>query len=106
MHRDKFRDYCQWAFDILLYLEDLIDPSDYPTDKLRVFGYMHELLLSVYIAKMELRVRYSQILWITDDHKFSRFNSLFYRSLCAGIFYFTRSERQASFLNETKLNDG
>ena len=67
-------------------LEGLIDPSDYPKDKLRVFGYMHELLLSVYIAKLELRVKYSQILWITDDHKFSRFNSLFYRSLCAGVF--------------------
>lgn len=46
-----FDDYCKWVFDILLEAERRIDASNYPIDKIRVFGYMHELLLTLYIFK-------------------------------------------------------
>jgi len=85
---DRFQHYCTWVFGILLRLEQMIDPSKYPTAQVRVFGYMHEILLGVYIKRHELRQCHSQLTWISDDQKGFKFNSGFYR-LLANVYYYT-----------------
>jgi len=49
MKRDKFDAYCEWLFDILFELEKRLDISDYSDNDARVFGFVSERLLDVWI---------------------------------------------------------
>ncbi len=86
MSWENFNSYCRWVFLILFELEKIIEPANYPIKQVRVFGYMHELLLGVYIEKNKLRKYHSQITWITDNSKGFKFNKIYYRIL-ASIYY-------------------
>lgn len=48
---DIFDSYCEWIFDILFTLEKKVDISSYSTSEKRIFGYLSELLLDVFIEK-------------------------------------------------------
>lgn len=59
MKRDKADAYCQWLFDILFELERRLDISQYSAYDARVFGFVSERLLDVWLntngyAAMEL----------------------------------------------------
>lgn len=49
MKKDKFDAYCKWLFDILFELEKRLDISDYNKNDSRVFGFVSERLLDVWI---------------------------------------------------------
>ena len=49
MKRDKFDSYCEWLFDILFELEKRLDISNYNKNDARVFGFVSERLLDVWI---------------------------------------------------------
>lgn len=49
MKRDKFDAYCTWLFDILFELEKRLDISTYSKNDARVFGFVSERLLDVWI---------------------------------------------------------
>ena len=51
LRRDYFEDYSKWVFDILFEAEKLIDTTYYSKSAKRVFGYISERLLNVYIKK-------------------------------------------------------
>jgi hypothetical protein len=88
---DRFQQFCRWVFDILLRLETLINPTDYPICQVRVFGYMHEILLGVFIEHHKLRPYHSQIVWINDDQGNFKFNSVFYRWAATAYYHATRA---------------
>lgn len=90
MSNRNFLKYCNWVFDILLQAEKEIDPKGYPIDKVRVFGYMHEFLLTLYIFKNRLKVKESQLLWITDERTHFNFNSVLYRIAAKCSFFFNK----------------
>ena len=50
MKKDKFDAYCSWLFDILFELENRLDISAYNKYDSRVFGFVSERLLDVWIA--------------------------------------------------------
>jgi len=81
--------YCEWVFSILLPLSALIDASDYPLRQQRVFGYMHELLLAVFIEKNKMKVFNSQIVWVNDGSVKSKFNSKLYRFIAKSLYKVT-----------------
>ena len=56
MRRDYFSDYCQWLFGILQELEKRIDISNYNPAEARVYGYISELLLDVWLEANNLEV--------------------------------------------------
>lgn len=49
MKRDAFENYCSFMFDVLDELEELIDISDYSVQEARVYGYISELLMDVWL---------------------------------------------------------
>lgn len=49
MRRDVFDRYCTWLFDILFKLEQRLDISQYSDNDKRVFGFVSERLLDVWI---------------------------------------------------------
>lgn len=49
MKRDVFDRYCQWLFDVLFALEERLDLSGYSANDARVFGFVSERLLDVYL---------------------------------------------------------
>lgn len=60
-----FDGYCSWLFGILFRLESKIDITDYSPYQRRVFGFMAERLLSVYlIAKRKERLYYPVVQFV------------------------------------------
>lgn len=49
MHRDILNSYLEWLFDILFKLESVLDISDYTENDQRVFGFVAERLLDVWL---------------------------------------------------------
>lgn len=49
MRYDRFSEYCTWLFDILFELERCLDISAYNTNDSRVFGFVSERLLDVWL---------------------------------------------------------
>ena len=55
MRRDIFDAYCQWLFDILFKLENRLDISGYSKNDQRVFGFVSERLLDVWIITNKIQ---------------------------------------------------
>lgn len=54
MRHDYYEEYCTWLFTILFLLEKKIDISHYNKYQARVFGFISELLLDVWLEKKGL----------------------------------------------------
>ena len=57
MKKDLLNDYCQWLFDILFEVEKRVDLTGYTVQQLRIFGYMSERLMSIYVMHNHLSVK-------------------------------------------------
>lgn len=51
-----YDDYCTWLFDILFEVQRRIDTTGYDNYRKRVYGFLSEFLLTVWIAKNQLHV--------------------------------------------------
>lgn len=49
MKREKFNEYCSWLFDVLFELEKRLDISSYSINDSRVFGFVSERLMDIWI---------------------------------------------------------
>lgn len=49
MKKQPFQEYCDWLFGVLFKLKEEVDISDYTQNEQRVFGFISELLLDVWI---------------------------------------------------------
>lgn len=54
MRRDYFNQYMEWLFTILFTLEKRLDISGWDSYQSRVFGFVSELLLDVWLEKIKL----------------------------------------------------
>ncbi len=59
--KDIFDAYAQWLFDIFFELEKQIDVTSYDLYHRRIFGFLSELLMKVWIDKHHLKVYKGQI---------------------------------------------
>lgn len=62
MRNDFFSAYAEWLFSILFDVEQRIDISGYSVQEARVFGYLAELLLDVWVTKNQYN--YVEVNWI------------------------------------------
>ncbi len=54
MKKELADEYCEWLFDILEKLEEVVDISQYDTFQARLFGRVSELLLNVWLNHKNL----------------------------------------------------
>ena len=55
MRKDVFDSYCQWLFDVLFKLEERLDITDYSDYDKRVFGFVSERLLDVWVKTNNIK---------------------------------------------------
>ncbi len=55
---DGFEKYCEWLFGILFEAEKRIDISNYSDVQKRIWGYMAERLLNIYVEKNKMSIKY------------------------------------------------
>lgn len=61
-----FNEYSKWLFDILFEVERRVKVSAYPVQA-RIFGYMSERLLNVFVHYKNLKVKYVPIVKISGE---------------------------------------
>ena len=57
MKKEKFNDYCGWLFDILFELEKRLDISQYNQNDSRVFGFVSERLIDVWLETNSIKYK-------------------------------------------------
>ena len=65
--KDTVSEYCTWLFDVLSKIEERIDTSSYDTSHTRVFGYLAEVLLNIYVNHQQLSVKYLPMVSLDED---------------------------------------
>lgn len=63
MRRGHFNSYMSWLFDILFELEKVTDLSGYDSYQKRIYGFMSERMLDVWISKNQLKIRKLPVLY-------------------------------------------
>lgn len=60
--KDVFDNYCKWLFDILFEVEQKTDLSGYSKEEARIYGYISERLLGVWLEKNNIKtIEYQSI---------------------------------------------
>lgn len=67
MRWHDFDKYCKWLFNILFEAKKEINIEHYNAVQGRIWGYMSERLLSVYVRHERMNVKHFPIYWINDD---------------------------------------
>lgn len=60
--KELFDKYSDWLFEILFEVEKRVDISGYDKQKARIFGYMSERLLEVWVRKNNLKIKHYRLL--------------------------------------------
>ena len=72
MKKEILDDYCSWLFSILFALEKELDISSYDTYNKRVYGFLSERLLDVYLVKNNLSYKELPVLFMEQEHWFKK----------------------------------
>ena len=67
--REIFDAYCEWLFSVLEAVEERCDISNYDPQHKRLFGYLAEVLLNVYVQKHQLKAKYYTPLYVESFDK-------------------------------------
>lgn len=67
--KSLFDDYCSWMFSILSEVEKHTDVSSYDVQRKRLYGYLSEILLNVYVKMRHLKCRYYNMVMITEQNR-------------------------------------
>lgn len=84
MRRDLADAWCTWLFDILFELEKRLDISQYSKNDARVFGFVGERLLDVWIETND--IKYKELPWVfmEDQNRLKKGSAFVLRKLGAG----------------------
>lgn len=85
MKRDVLDSYCSWLFDILFELEKQLDISDYSQKDKRVFGYVAERLLDVWLDHNKITYIETKYKMIEKEYLLLKGAGLLNRKLKAAV---------------------
>lgn len=63
----EYDKYCTWLFDVLSEVESRLDISKYTSDQSRVFAYMAERLLTVYLYANHIKTKGVHFVWFNNS---------------------------------------
>lgn len=89
MKRSLLDEYCSWLFEILFDLEKNLDISHYSENDKRVFGFVAERLLDVWLDKNDIRSIELEYIFSGDEHLFMKASSMLCRKIrgtCRNFF--------------------
>lgn len=69
-----YDDYCEWLFDIIFDLENITDTSNYTIYQSRIYGFLSERLLNVWILHNKVNV--AEIGYINTEEKETAFKKV------------------------------
>lgn len=73
MKKDYFIEMMEWIFDVLFKLEERIDiPED--KQQARVFGFLSERLINIYVLKKKLKIKELPVAFINDEYRINKDN--------------------------------
>ena len=84
MRRSVFDDYCGWLFRLLFELERRLDISSYSIYDARVFGFVSERLLDVYVVAKKVSFSEMPVLNLESEHWPRKIVAFLKRKLRAG----------------------
>lgn len=68
MEKHQFHEYCGWLFSILFELESQLDISSYSAYNQRIFGFISERLLDVYLEANRLSYAELPVMFMEKEH--------------------------------------
>lgn len=68
MTREDFKEYCSWLFELLKKYEKFVDLTGYSKQEQRIYGFMSEFLLNVWIDKKNKNVKYVNSMLYTESN--------------------------------------
>ena len=68
MRKDLLNSYCQWLFDVLFELEKRLDISNYSPNDKRVFGFVSERLMDVWIVTNNIKYLEMPVLFMEKQN--------------------------------------
>lgn len=63
-----FDNYCDWLFDILFKLEKITDLTGYSRQEQRLYGFLSEFLLNVWVKHNKLKIKYCGMYYIDNNY--------------------------------------
>ena len=84
MRKDLLDNYCSWLFDILFEVEKRLDISNYSTYDARVFGFISERLLDVWVEKNHPPMKTLPLLNLESQHWGKKICNFMLRKLSGG----------------------
>lgn len=79
MRRDILNEYCGWLFDILFRLEARLDISDFDAYNARVYGFIAERLLDVWLEANNVSYREIPYVFLGSQHWLKKGNAFLKR---------------------------
>lgn len=78
-------EYCEWLFDILFDLEKRLDITGYIEKERRVFGFIAERLLDVWIDAKHLKTTDLDYIFIGKEHLIQKAAAMIIRKVKAAV---------------------
>lgn len=70
--KENYKKYCEWLFDLLFEYEKTTNLDGYSKEEQRIYGFLSEFLLNVWISKNKLKINYLDMT-IINESKFKNF---------------------------------
>ena len=67
MSKKDFNSYCEWLFELLSKYEQCVDLSGYTQQEQRIYGFMSEFLINVWVKKNNKRTKYVNSMLFTTN---------------------------------------
>lgn len=68
MKRAVFDSYCEWLFNVLHYVEEHTDLTGYSVQEARIYGYLSERLLNVWLSANSIKCKALRIVNTEEPH--------------------------------------
>lgn len=78
-----FNEYCEWLFGILFEYEKTTDLTGYTKEEARIYGFLSEFLLNVWVRNKKLNVKYIDVLMVKENkmYNFAKKNQLLIKGI-------------------------